>query len=281
LVEGTRRTRAVKRRSLQESRLWGPGHRRLDRNREFLRADAQGRRDRTRDARRGCGCGVARTGRRNHRREGRVAPRFGTRGAFRRVRGSGRAACGAGRRTAQGSFGVPPDWSRGRRSPAGQRKQGERACAIHNRHPRARNAHGPGRAPAAFRRQGCVIRCDRHAFSRWRRRREADPHGCGRLRTRFLARLQGTRSPSGDVGRVGRGTAEQRADRRRIPHASSRRNSCSRTLRMPPWSRSTATFNGMASVRWRGSVRARRQEPAPRNDDAESSVAINRSPAPP
>jgi isoquinoline 1-oxidoreductase beta subunit len=54
--------------------------------------------------------------------------------------------------------------------------------------------------PPAVRRQGGVIRRDRHPSRRRCRGRKANPLRGGGLRARFLARIQGTRSPSRDVG---------------------------------------------------------------------------------
>ena len=62
------------REALQQPRVRpDPGHRRLDRDRQFLRADAQGRRDRARHAGAGRGRSLERAGERDHGRERRAA----------------------------------------------------------------------------------------------------------------------------------------------------------------------------------------------------------------
>ncbi len=159
LVEGARRARAVQSRPLQEPGVRRSGHGRLQRDRQLLRADAQGRRDGARHAGRGSGAGLARAGRRDHRRARRAASRQKrAQGPVRAVRASRGAAAGAGERAAQGPGAVPADRPRGRGQEARQRRQVQRHGAVHHRHPRARHAHGGRRAAAPLRRQGRVVR---------------------------------------------------------------------------------------------------------------------------
>ena len=202
LVEDARRARAVGSESLQQPRVRpGPGHRRLDRHRQFLRADAQGRRDRARVA---CACGersLERAGGRDHHRERRVETRrLEPPERFWRVRGSGREIAGAGECAAEKSGGLQIDRPGRRRKKDRHAGQGQRQGAIHHRYPRARHAHRRGDASAALWRQARKRRRCRGAEDSGRGRCESNPVRRRGLCARHVAGDQGPRGVARHLG---------------------------------------------------------------------------------
>ena len=213
------------------------GHRRLHRDRQLLRADAQGRRRRARHAGARGGRGLERAGRARSRSSAACCA----------TRSSGREGRFGEFAAAAAQLPVPDDAPLkdpaafrliGREgegaSEARQRGQVQRHGAVHHRHPRAGHADRGGRAPAALRRQGRALRRGGGAARAGRGRRQADPLRRRGLRRRHLAGAQGAR----EALRV---TWDESGGREARQRASSSR-STARWRASPAWWRaSTAT----------------------------------------
>ena len=204
-----------RRQALQQPRLRpDAGHRRLDRDRQFLRADAQGRRRR----RAPCWC-------RRRRRPGRCR-----RPRSRSSSGVMRHAAPA-RRAASANSPRPPRSCRCRTNvPLKDRRrsrligkegavkrldsagQDQRHGAVHHRHPRAGHADRGGRASAALRRQGRELRCQpRRARSRASSTSSRSPSGVAVYANGIWPALKGARGAEDHMGRQRRREARQRS----------------------------------------------------------------------
>ena len=241
-----RRACAGRRQALQQPRLRpGAGHGRIDRHRQLLRPDAPGRRHGARAAGAGCGQQLARAGQGHHGRARRAAA-CGVRpaGPLRRVRRRGIAPARADRGAPEGPVRLPPDRPRRRGQEARRAGQDQRHDAVHHRHPRAQHADGGGRASAALRRQGRVLRRHRGDGGQGRGGGEAGAERRGRLCREHLAGDQGARASCASPG-------TNRPPRSAAASRSSRSTARSRA-RPAPWRPRTATSTAASPrpTRW-------------------------------
>ena len=138
LVADAGRACARQRRSLQEPRVRHAGHRRLDRDRQLVRADAHRRRDRAGHAGRGGRRmpGRCRLARSRSNAASSAMRRPGAKAASAQFADAAAKLPVPDQGAAQGPLGVPPDRQRRRLGQeARQRREVERHGAVHDRHP--------------------------------------------------------------------------------------------------------------------------------------------------
>ena len=259
LVADPRRGRARRRQALQQPVLGpGAGHRRQHRDRQLVRAAAQGRRGRARHARCGGGAAVERAAGQHHGVERRrVAQGLGAQGDLRRARGVRVEAAGAAGCEAQGREGLR--LHRQARAAHRQPRQDHRHRAVHAGREAAGHADRGGAACAALRRQGEIFRRRQGEGDAARRRRRADPvrrRGAG---AGFLVGEAGPRCADGRVGRNRRVQARLGRDHGRLSQARREARACRRARtatprrRSPPRrrrSRPNSSFRTSRTPRW-------------------------------
>ncbi len=173
---------------VQEPAVRRAGHRRFQRDRQFLRPDAPGRRCRPSDAGRGRGRELA--GVRLPKSPWTAASsgiRPARKASFGEFADKAMLVAGAGRSEVEGPVELQADRQGRRGQAARQRHQVERHGRIHARHQRAGHADRGDRAIAAVRRHGGVVRCDRRESDPGRRRRQTGSDRRRGLRQGLLA----------------------------------------------------------------------------------------------